>query len=484
MLNLRSVSLFVIQLILLSSCTNTSNSSSEKNITEDRPNIIYILADDLGYGDLSFTGQQHFSTPNIDKLAKGGMFFTQHYAGATVCAPSRSALMTGLHTGHTYIRGNKGVKPEGQYPIDDEALTVAEILKKGGYVTGAFGKWGLGPVQSEGDPNRQGIDQFFGYNCQTLAHNYYPFHLWDNQNKVILEDNSGDSQTTYAPEVIHQNALSFIEKNRDTSFFMFYPSVIPHAELLAPSAEVEPFIGKVGQEKPYKGTEDGPRYRLGGYGSQELPHATFAAMVTILDKQVGDVINKLEQLGIAENTLIIFTSDNGPHKEGGADPDFFNSNGPFKGYKRDLYEGGIRVPTIAYWPKKIKAGTKSDHISAFWDFLPTACDIANQPKPKNIDGISFLPSMLGEEQKTHDYLYWEFHEQGGKQAVRMGKWKGIKLKMANNFDAPIALYNLEMDLREENDVSANNPQIVEEMKRIMKKEHEQSEVFSFAFESS
>lgn len=464
---------------------NTKKESKEIVQTDNKtpkPNIIYILADDLGYGDLSITGQEKFSTPNIDKLAKDGMLFTQHYSGSTVCAPSRSSLMTGQHTGHTFIRGNKEILPEGQHPLADGQITVAEILKTVGYKTGAFGKWGLGYPGSEGDPNKQGFDEFYGFNCQRIGHNYYPYHLWHNQTKEILEGNSEKNTELYAPDLIHQKALSFIEKNKDTSFFMYYPSIIPHAELFAPESYMQKFRGKFTTEKPYKGIDEGKSYKNGGYGSQKEPHTAFAAMVTLLDQQVGEIRKKVEELGIADNTIIIFTTDNGPHKEGGADPVFFKSNAGLKGYKRDLYEGGIRVPMAAYWPKKITPNTSSKHISAFWDFLPTVCEIAQIDIPDNLDGISFLPELLGEKQKTHDFLYWEFLEQGGKQAVRIGEWKGVRINMSNNPNAPIELYNLTTDLAEQNNIATNNPKIVEKIAQIMTNEHTYSKEFSFKYE--
>lgn len=466
--------------ILLSAC------SGQKTITEKettrKPNIIYIMADDLGYGDLSFTGQEKFETPNIDKLARDGMFFAHHYSGSTVCSPARSSVMTGTHSGHTFIRGNMEVYPEGQSPLESAAVTIVELLKKEGYVTGAFGKWGLGYPGSEGDPNYQGFDEFYGYNCQRLAHNYYPYHLWHNQTKVILEGNRQKEKNTYGPEIIHENALAFIEKNKDTSFFMYYPSIIPHAELVAPEEYMQKFRAQFAPETPYAGIDDGDSYKNGGYASQSEPHAAFAAMVSLLDNQVGEIRRKLEELGIADNTLIIFTSDNGPHEEGGADPEFFNSSANFRGMKRDLYEGGIRIPLVAFWPGKIKAGTTSNHISAFWDFLPTVCEIAEISVPENTDGISYLPELLGNKQKSHDHLYWEFHEGGGKQAVRMGDWKAVRLNMGNNPDAPIELYNLSKDEGEQNDVAAANPEIVAEMAEIMNKEHVYSKEFEFEFE--
>lgn len=465
--------------IVLAACHAKKTPKEKLN---QKPNIIYILADDLGYGDLSFTGQEKFQTPNIDRMAKDGMFFSQHYSGSTVCAPSRSSLMTGQHTGHTFIRGNREVMPEGQHPISSSTVTVAKLLKSAGYVTGAFGKWGLGYPSSEGDPNNQGFDEFYGYNCQRIGHNYYPYHMWHNQTKEMLDGNALTKTEMYGPELIHNKALSFLEKNKDTTFFMYYPSIIPHAELVAPEEYMEIFRGKLLPEKNYKGIDDGDRYKNGGYGSQKESHAAFAAMVYLLDKQVGEIREKVEELGIAENTIIIFTSDNGPHREGGADPDYFNSNAKLKGYKRDLYDGGIRVPMIAYWPGKIQAKTTSNHISAFWDFLPTVCELAQIKTPENIDGISFLPELLGEKQKAHDFLYWEFHERGGKQAVRIDDWKGIRLNMNDNKNAPIELYNLTNDINEQNNVASANPDIVEKIIKIMEEEHVRSEEFSYKYE--
>lgn len=472
--------LIIFTSLILSNCKNEIQNNQDA--VSKKPNIIYILADDLGYGDLSLTGQERFSTPNIDELAKNGMFFTQHYSGSTVCAPSRSSLMTGQHTGHTFIRGNKEIDPEGQYPLDSSAVTVAELLQSTGYVTGAFGKWGLGYPSSQGDPNNQGFDEFYGYNCQRMGHNYYPYHMWNNQSKEILEGNSENNTKTYAPEIIHQKALSFLEKNKDTTFFMYYPSVIPHAELIAPEIYMEKFRGKLLPEKTYKGVVNGEYHKNSGYNFQKEPHTAFAAMVYLLDKQVGEIRRKVEELGIADNTIIIFTSDNGPHQEGGADPDYFNSNAHLRGYKRDLFEGGLRVPMVAYWPGKINANATSNHISAFWDFLPTVCEIAEIETPQNIDGISFLKELLGKKQKTHDYLYWEFHEQGGKQAVRLGKWKGVRLNMSNNSEAPIELYNLTTDEGEQNNVANENPEIIERIADIMEKEHSYSKEFNLGYE--
>ena len=473
--------LLLFGLILLIRCKNTPTKIEKTS----PPNIILIMADDLGYGDIGVYGQSLFPTPNIDRLAKGGIRFLQHYSGSTVCAPSRSALMTGQHSGHTFIRGNleRGftLDNEGQYPLASKELTIAEVLKEANYRTGAFGKWGLGYPGSEGDPNFQGFDQFYGYNCQRVAHNYYPTHLWNNQKKEKLRGNDGATTETYAPELIHQKALSFLEENKESHFFMFYPSVIPHAELVAPMEYMARYRGLFLPEKKFIRKKGG--YNVGRYNPQEESHAAFAAMINVLDDQVGEIIDKIHELGIAENTLILFTSDNGPHLEGGADPDYFNSNGPLRGYKRDLYEGGIRVPMIAYWPSKIQPGSTTDHPSAFWDFFPTAIEIAGLNKNwADIDGISFLPTLTGKEQKAHPYLYWEFLKKGGRQAVRMDQWKAVRLNMSNNPDAPIELYRLTDDIGEENNIAEQYPEMVKIMDSLMSNAHEYSEIFPFAHE--
>ncbi|MFH4967731.1 arylsulfatase [Gaetbulibacter sp. M240] len=485
MMKIKNVLFILILTAALFSCKNESkNDIQSQEINHERPNIIYILADDLGYADVGVYGQSKFNTPNLDKLAKDGMLFTQHYAGSTVCAPSRSVLLSGMHTGHTSIRGNKEFIPEGQHPMAAETYTIAEMLKDAGYTTGAFGKWGLGFVGTDGDPNKQGFDEFYGYNCQRQAHRYYPEHLWHNSEKVLLEGNEGFKKTNnYAGYLIHDKALNFIETNKDKPFFLFYPNVAPHAELIVPEAELEKFRGKY-EEKPFINTQPGANYGdekfdVKYYTSQPEPRATFAAMVTLLDQQVGDIMAKLKELGLAENTIIMFSSDNGPHQEGGADPDFFDSNGQLKGYKRDLYEGGVRVPMIVSWPSKIQGNTQSDHISAFWDIMPTLAELAKVEAPQNIDGISFLPELLGKEQKDHDFLYWEFHEQGGKKAVRKGKWKAVKLNCFNPSKTKIELYDLSSDLGEEHNVADEYPEIVKELSTIMENEHEENAEFPF-----
>ena len=450
-----------------------------------QPNIIFLLADDLGYGDIGVNGQKVIKTPNINRLALEGKSFTQFYAGCTVSAPSRSSLLTGLHTGHTYIRGNKGIDPEGQEPLTDSIVTIAELLKQAGYQTAAFGKWGLGPVGSEGDPNKHGFDIFFGYNCQTQAHRYYPDHLWDNGRKVILEENQHlQKNKRYSPDIIHQQALEFIEKSDSkTPFFLFLPYTLPHAELVVPDDSIFQYYKGKFPEKPFFGADYGPNASVGGYASQAYPHATYAAMVTRLDVYLGQILAKLKEKGLDENTLIIFTSDNGPHHEGGGDPAFFNSNGGFRGIKRDLYEGGVRMPFIARWTGHIQADTKSNFMGAFWDILPTFVTLAKGEMPKNLDGISLVPVLTDKgKQQTHDFLYWEFHENGGLQAVRQGNWKIVHLNAGKKQGSTYELYDLSKDPSEKSNVAAQHPDIVKKLSDIMAKEHIRSSLFPFAFE--
>lgn len=448
--------------------------------TSDQPNIVFILADDLGYGDLSCYGQTHFKTPHLDQLASEGMRFTQHYSGSTVCAPSRSVLITGLHTGHTPIRGNKEIQPEGQHPLPAETKTLAKQLQSAGYATGVFGKWGLGYPGSEGEPLAQGFDRFYGYNCQRLGHHYYPLHLWDDSEQIELSDNADGANGQYAPHLIHQETLAFIEEHQAEPFFCFVASIIPHAELIAPEELMTKHLGRYGEEVPYAGTDDGPMFRLGPYQSQSHPKAAFAAMVELLDQQVGDIVATLERLGLRENTLIIFSSDNGPAMEGGADPSYFNSNGGLRGIKRDLYEGGIRVPMIASWPGRITANSESDHVSAFWDYFPTFTAAAGLPVPPGLDGISFLPTLLERSpQNQHDHLYWEFHEGGGRVAIRQGKWKGVRYNVLQAPDGPLELYNLSTDPAETTDIAHQHPTLVQRLNELLRESRVPSPVFSF-----
>ncbi|MBN1481126.1 N-acetylgalactosamine-6-sulfatase [candidate division KSB1 bacterium] len=474
------------------------------------PNIIFILADDLGYGDLGCYGQEKIETPNIDDLARQGMRFTQHYAGSPVCAPSRCVLMTGKHTGHAFIRGNhewgergevwnyqKAVDDpnlEGQYPIPENTVTVARLLQDAGYKTALVGKWGLGGPLTHAIPTKQGFDFFFGYNCQRQAHTYYPKHLWKNEEKVWLNNelyvpgtplpegaNPDDpqsyahfSQPDYSPDVMFDEILNFVENNRDEPFFLYWATPIPHVPLQAPQAWVDYYVAKFGDEEPYLGQQ--------GYCPSRYPHATFAAMVSYLDEQVGLLIKKLKELDLYENTLIIFTSDNGAGIGGGSDAEWFDSAKPFISQqgriKGTVYEGGIRVPMIASWPGTIKAGSQTDHLSVFYDVLPTLCHLTGVDAPDDIDGISFLPRLLRKSQKQHDYLYWEFPAYGGQQAVRMGDWKAIRRDILSG-NTEIELFNLAEDIQEQTNVAAEHPEILQKMEEILRQEHEPSSIERF-----
>ena len=439
---------------------------SARAATSRKPNIIYIMADDLGYGDLSCFGQKKFQTPNLDRMAAEGMKMTDYYAGSTVCAPSRCTLMTGLHTGHAYVRGNRAAKPEGQAPMPGDIFTVPRMLKKAGYVTGMFGKWGLGAPGSPSDPVEH-FDEFYGYNCQRLAHNYYPEYLWHNDKKVPLDGK------TYSADLIAEQALKFVRDNKDRPFFAYMPFTIPHASMHVPEDSVAPFRKKFPQFEDKVGRYAGPNVKN--------PIAAFAGMVTRMDGYVGRLFALLKELGIDDNTIVTFTSDNGPHKEGGHDPEFFNSNGLLRGHKRDLYEGGIREPFIARWPGKIKAGAVCDLPVAMWDVLPTCAEIAGIESPKGIDGISYLPALLGDmaRQKKHEYLYWAFYERGGKEAVRMGHWKGVRNNKGAKPDGPIELYDLRTDIGETTNIADKHPDVVKKIDSRMKQAYTPTKLWSF-----
>lgn len=447
---------------------------------ETKPNIVFILADDLGYGDLSCYGQEKFATPNIDRLASEGIKFTQFYAGNTVCAPSRCSLMTGYHTGHCFIRGN-GDQPAtlGNIPIPPETVTIAKVLKKSGYATGCFGKWGLGGPLSEGAAFRQGFDIFFGYYDQRHAHHYYPDHLYKNEKRIDLDGK------TYSHDLIEQEALDFIRTNKEKAFFCFLPVTIPHAAMQVPEEFVSPWRTKFSE------FED----TIGRYSFEtevRNPVAAFPGMMTRLDLTVKRILDLLEELDLDDNTLVMFSSDNGPHREGGHRSDLFKSAGSLRGIKRDMYEGGIRVPMLVRWKGKIAPGTVSEHIGAFWDLLPTCAELAGIPStdyPNDIDGLSFLPTLFGklEVQKQHPYLYWEFYEQGGKIAARYEQWKGIQLNVNETFgkpDAPIEVYDLKNDLSETKNVATEQPEIVEKFRSIFKEAHTTSPLFNFTSEIS
>lgn len=493
----------ILVIVLLLIIINIFSGCSFDKNADSKPNIIYFLADDLGYGEVGVYGQEKIKTPNFDMLAKNGMRFSQHYSGAPVCAPARYMFLTGKHSGHAYIRGNDewtergdvwdyaeathNPKLEGQRPIPETTITIGHQLQKAGYKTSIFGKWGLGAPESTGIPNRQGFDYFFGYNCQRQAHNLYPVHLWKNDKKVILDnelvpprtklDSLADpydeesyalfTQNDYAPQKIHEEAISFIKENKESPFFMYYASPLPHLPLQAPKKYVEEYRKIFGDEKPYVGDK--------GYFPNRYPRATYAAMITYLDEQLGDLVSTLKKAGIYDNTIIIFSSDNGPTYTGGVDFDFFQSSKPFtNGYghtKGYVYEGGLRVPLIVSWPNTIKSNTTSNHISAFYDLMPTICDLANVEPPENIDGISFKPALLNQNQDDHDFLYWEFPSYNGQQAVRIGKWKGVR-KDIKDGNLKVELYDLETDPGETTDISNKYPSIVARVTEIMIQEHE------------
>ena len=412
------------------------------------------------------------------------MRFTDHYAGTTVCAPSRCSLMTGLHTGHTYVRGNREIQPMGQLPLPAGTVTLPRVLQQAGYTTGLIGKWGLGGPESTGVPNQQGFDYFFGYLCQRHAHNYYPEFLFRNDQRVPLKnkvaggrlDGAGvaTEKVEYSADLIEQEALQFVEQNRRGPFFLCWTGTLPHANNEG---------GKNGMEVP----------DYGPYADKDWPEPEKgrAAMITRLDRGVGRLLQKLKDLGIDENTVVFFASDNGPHREGGADPDFFDSNGPLRGIKRDLYEGGVRVPLLARWPGRIKAGAETDHVSAFWDWLPTLAEVAGAPSPSGeiparrqpgaadlhdqggwtTDGISLVPTLLGRSgQKQHEFLYWEFHEGGSIQAVRMGRWKAVR-----PFGKPLELYDLQTDRSEARNVAADQPDVVAKIEKYLTTARTESE---------
>jgi arylsulfatase len=459
-----------------------------------KPNIIFILADDLGYGELGSYGQQKIRTPFLDKLAAEGIRFTQHYSGSPVCAPSRCTLLTGKHTGHAYIRNNDEMSErgdvwhdpelEGQRPLLPDTVTIGTLLQAAGYTTGAIGKWGLGGPGSTGEPNRQGFDHWYGYLCQRVAHNYYPTHLWRNGEKHLLEGNdyfyphqrlpdgrdpydrssyAEYSGRQYSMDSMAGEALDFIRANRDNPFFLYLPFPVPHVSIQVPEDSLREYEGAF-PETPYTGDR--------GYLPHPAPRAGYAAMITRMDREIGRIIALVSELGLDENTLIIFTSDNGPTFNGGTDSTFFDSAGELRGLKTMLYEGGIRVPLIARWPGMIEPGSSSDHISAFWDFLPTFTKLAGIDAPDDIDGISLLPTLLGKpgRQQEHEYLYWEH---GRKQAVRLGDWKAVRMRV----DRDIELYNLADDIGEQRDVAASNPDVIAMVTDIMMNGRTDSELF-------
>lgn len=455
-----------LQVWLISQVLTLSMATLLLGAEGEKPNLVYLLLDDAGYGDLSCYGQQKFATPNMDRLAAEGLRFTQHYSGSTVCAPTRCCLMTGVHTGHSYVRGNREVRPEGQSPMPSDIVTLPRLLKQAGYTTGAFGKWGLGAPGSPSDPAHH-FDVFFGYNCQREAHTYYPKHLWNNFEKVPL-----DGQT-HSADVIMSEALEFVRANQEKPFFLFLPVTIPHAAMHATEEYLAPFRKKFPQFEN----------KVGRYANTETknPIAAFAGMMTQVDAHLGQLMQLLDELNLDDRTLVMLSSDNGPHKEGGHDPKFFDSNGPLRGHKRDLYEGGVRAPLIARWPGKIAEGNESAMISAHWDMLPTFCELAGVAVPQLVDGVSLVPELTGQSDKQpqHEYLYWEFYEQGGKRAARFGDWKAVQLNVNKDRNAPIELYFLPEDIGETNNVADDHPEVVARAIKIFADAHTPSEFWSF-----
>ncbi|MBD3175666.1 MAG: sulfatase-like hydrolase/transferase [Armatimonadia bacterium] len=458
-----------------------------------RPNIVLIMADDLGYRELGCFGQDKIRTPNLDRLAAEGMKLERFYSGSPVCAPTRCTLMTGKHTGHAYIRGNKEVggwgpeEPEGQWPLRAGAVTMAEALGRVGYATGAFGKWGLGGPGSEGHPCEQGFDHFYGYLCQRVAHNYYPTHLWRNHDVDVLHGNdyfpahqrideplpteddyyerfAGED---YAPEEIQKETEAWLRANADGPFFLYMPSIIPHVSLQAPRELIETYPREWDPE-PYLGQQ--------GYLPHPRPHAAYAAMITFLDQCVGRTMDLLEELGVADNTLVLFTSDNGTTFNGGCDREFFDSLGELRGTKCTVYEGGIRVPTIARWPGHIQPGSTSRVHGGTWDLLPTLASAAGGLAPPGIDGIDLTPALRGEGVADREYLYFEYPEADQQQAVILDRFKGVRTNLREG-DLTVHLYDLDRDPGETMDVAGEHPAVVERIEEIMFEAREPSELF-------
>lgn len=482
----RLAPLFFLFTIVLSCVVSTVSSAAASE--KQPPNIVFIIADDLGYKELGCYGQKYIKTPNIDRLATDGIRFTQFYAGNAVCAPSRCNLLTGKHPGHAYVRNNgkptyvqqmkekEGWEYPGQHPIPDEEVTIAEMLKQKNYATGAMGKWGLGHFGTSGDPNKQGFDLFYGFNCQVHAHNHYPRFLWRNHTKETLPGNDRTlNGETYSQDKFVEVGMDFIRENKDRPFFLYLPFAVPHLAIQAPEESVAEYRGKIPEAD----------YKHRGYIKRPDPRAGYAAMITHMDKGVGQIMELLKELKLDDNTVVFFTSDNGPTYDrlGGSDSVFFESAGPWRGFKGSLYEGGIRVPLVVRWPGHISPGEVTNHLSAFWDVMPTIAQLTGTKAPADIDGISFVPTLLGEpqEQKQHEYLYWEFPAYTGQQAVHMGDWKGVRqnLLRKKNPQMKIELYNLKNDPGEQHDVADQHPEIVARIKSIMKTGRTPSKMFPF-----
>jgi arylsulfatase A-like enzyme len=456
---MRSLFIGLAAALLVAGCATAQAAETKVTANADilkKPNIIFILADDLGWGDVGFNGQDKIKTPNLDRMAREGIVLSQHYAGSPVCMPSRAALLTGKHMGHASTRGNPGWTTSGKaVDLDPQDVTVAEELKRAGYTTAVIGKWGMAEAGMESMPGKQGFDYFFGHRKHGPAHHYYPATLWRNDEEFPLPGNKTREKIgQYSHDLFTKEALKFVQENKSKPFFLYLAYTIPHLELTVPEDSKRPYLGLGWPEQ---------KMSSGHYYNDPEGNTTYAGMISRMDRDIGRLLDLLKAQGIAENTLVIFSSDNGPEYE--KEDRFFNSNGPFRGGKRDLYEGGIRMPFVARWPGKIPAGARSDHVSAFWDFLPTACDVAGIQPTGQMDGISYLPALLGkpEQQKEHEYLYWEFNEnQGPIQAVRAGQWKAVRF-----LGRPLELYDLSKNPGEEKNVAPQNPDVVARMTTIM-----------------
>jgi arylsulfatase A-like enzyme len=484
----------LLVLFLTSAATVIAGPADDDKEQSPRPlNVVFILADDLGFQELGCFGQQKIRTPHLDQLAAHGMKLTQHYSGNAVCAPSRCVLMTGKHPGHAWIRNNSEAQPEGQRPIPASEVTLAEVLKARGYVTGAFGKWGLGGPGTEGDPVRQGFDQFFGYNCQRHAHSYYPDYLWKNTERVPLNNKPpvpGHAKLApdadpgnpasyapfqgadYAPDRIREAALEFIRNNQQQPFFLYYPSTLPHVALHIPDADLKPYHELGWDDPPFTASK-------GGYTPHFTPRAAYAAMISRLDSDVGAITAELDRLGLTDQTLIVFSADNGTtHLQEEVDVPFFNSVGSLRGLKGSLYEGGVRVPTIVKLPGVVPEGSASEFVSGFEDWLPTIaelCGISRDQLPA-IDGISLSPTLRGQNQKPRAYLYREFPGYGGQQSIRQGDWKLVRQQLSKNQITP-ELYNLREDPNETTDIAKLHPEIVEQLSLLIIQERTPSKLF-------
>jgi arylsulfatase A-like enzyme len=486
--------------LLIAVFVEVSASPAQAHDATRPPNIVFIIADDLGYGDLGCYGQQKIRTPNLDRLATEGMRFTQHYAGNNVCAPSRCVLMTGKHPGHAYIRDNRQAQgfTEGQEPVPEGYLQLPLMLKKLGYTLGGFGKWGLGPFGSSGDPLKQGFDRWYGYNCQAVAHNYYPTHLWDDGKRVAINNPAfsahqklpadadpndpksylGYSGKDYAPDLIGKQALEFVRANKYRPFFLYYPTTVPHLALQVPEDSLQEYAGKF-PETPYKGERQ--------YLPHRQPRAAYAAMITRMDGEMGKLFALLHELKLDDSTIVVFTSDNGPlyDQAGGTDAEIFNSAGGLRGRKGSFYEGGFREPCIVRWPGHIAPGSVSDRVTGFEDWLPTFLELvgASDKTPSDIDGNSFAPSLLGKPQGRRPFLYRESPGYGGAQCVRVEDWKAIRRNLHPNAKAKdltpgkIELFNLAIDRNETTDVADKNPEIVARLRTIMEQQHVKSSIF-------